>query len=355
MLSRKKPTASQTYNSFRISSKIASIASNRQEAFECIKDSYSKAMSAAIQFDDLAKNVPLLPPARDMWSWDESLALAVSAAREITAHCVMILVPEGADIHVGAPKFGNPGLSVHVDADKATSKKSWLSGVGSITENNGRIVDAESVTEAVGKIADAYRECESARDGKQIDDYADGTASCEPNKKNNVTHVVDEERARDDMQHARASLEDSVSEFYRLVLGHDVETFAELLSRLMTRRMVITETLSVKSNIPVSRINDILSGVEDIPDKNVVAALGIGLGLTRRGVDKLLAKCGYAFSDLILGDVIIAWCMEHGQMGIDEINKALLLCGLEPLGAINVERQKLDVKYDEQTNEPISK
>lgn len=313
MLSRKKPTASQSYNSFRISSKIAAISETKLEALDLLDDSYKKAMKAATEYDELAKNVPVLPPARELWTWDESLMLAVRVARGIVEHCIMIIVPESAEIHVCPEKaFGND----IAECGWRSLKKSWLFDADDSDVDHVEI-DFDAMTRALENIAETGREYRSLPG--MTDKSANAYACSSP------------------------IVSDSEKEFYHLVFGGSVETFSELLSRMMSRRKVSVNDLCERGNLPISCVDSILAGRTPVPEKGIVEAIGIGLGLTRHGVDKLLAKCGYALSDLFIDDIIVAWHVEHGICGIDDINRALLLCGREPLGTSGVCFERIEL------------
>jgi hypothetical protein len=61
------------------------------------------------------------------------------------------------------------------------------------------------------------------------------------------------------------------------------------------------------------------------PDKNTVILLGLGLKLTRKEMDILLATAGYKLSYSLINDLIIIFCIENKIYNVTDVNSLLFV------------------------------
>lgn len=101
------------------------------------------------------------------------------------------------------------------------------------------------------------------------------------------------------------------------------KTFSEsVLSIIDAKGMTDTETYK-RSNIDRRHFSKIRSNPNYAPSKATVLALCIGLHLTVREAQDLLARAGFAFSPCDKRDLIVRYFLEEGEYDIAKVNGAL--------------------------------
>jgi O-acetyl-ADP-ribose deacetylase (regulator of RNase III) len=101
------------------------------------------------------------------------------------------------------------------------------------------------------------------------------------------------------------------------------KTFSEaLLSLIDAKGMTDVETYK-RSNIDRRLFSKIRSNPGYAPSKSTVLALTIGLKLTVKDAQDLLARAGFAFSPCDTRDLIVRYFLEHGEHDIATVNAAL--------------------------------
>ena len=111
------------------------------------------------------------------------------------------------------------------------------------------------------------------------------------------------------------------------------KTFSEaVLSLIDDKGMTDVETYK-RSNIDRRLFSKIRSNAGYAPSKSTVLALTIGLKLTVKDAQDLLARAGFAFSPCDKRDLIVSYFLERGEHDIATVNAALYDFDQELLGA----------------------
>jgi O-acetyl-ADP-ribose deacetylase (regulator of RNase III) len=110
-------------------------------------------------------------------------------------------------------------------------------------------------------------------------------------------------------------------------------TFSEALLKLIDTKGITDITAYKKSNIDRKLFSKIRSNKTYSPTKRTVLAFTIGLGLSVKAAEDLLARAGYAFSPCHKRDLIVLWFLENKNYDINQVNAALFDFDQELLGA----------------------
>ena len=111
------------------------------------------------------------------------------------------------------------------------------------------------------------------------------------------------------------------------------EGFSATLLRLIDAKGVKDSQVYKKANIDRKHFSKIRSNPSYTPSRATVLALAIGLELSRRQTEDLLARAGYALSGAQAFDVIVGFFIDQGIYQIDTINTALFAYDQALLGA----------------------
>jgi O-acetyl-ADP-ribose deacetylase (regulator of RNase III) len=111
------------------------------------------------------------------------------------------------------------------------------------------------------------------------------------------------------------------------------ETFSQALLNLIDAKKLTDVVAYKRSNIDRKLFSKIRSNQAYSPTKRTVMAFTIGLGLSVKEAQDLLARAGYAFSPCHKRDLIVMWFLEKGKYDINEVNAALFDFDQELLGA----------------------
>lgn len=169
---RQKPTAKQTFVSFKCASNASNYA--RQEPdkkHQILRQAYEKVVELSANDEEQKNIITILPPATGVWEWGESLEMALSFVGDKTEEKFVIIVPEVADIDIA-----KPGANVPMTPNTSNVDDMILHDMG------------EAIPED-----DAFRE-----DNKMIHDLVNNCApgfSVYLNKIMDTKHMTDEELA----------------------------------------------------------------------------------------------------------------------------------------------------------------
>lgn len=101
------------------------------------------------------------------------------------------------------------------------------------------------------------------------------------------------------------------------------KTFSEALLNLIDARGMTDAETYKRSNIDRRLFSKIRSNPGYAPSKSTVLALTIGLGLSVREAQDLLARAGFAFNPCDKRDLIVRYYLERGDHDIAKVNAAL--------------------------------
>ncbi|MCR5835528.1 MAG: macro domain-containing protein [Lachnospiraceae bacterium] len=116
------------------------------------------------------------------------------------------------------------------------------------------------------------------------------------------------------------------------LLNDKVETFTELLFRLIDERGMSDVEVYRKANIDRKLFSKIRSNVNYTPSKKTILCLAIALELNIMQANELLMKAGYTLSESSKLDVVVSYFLERGKYNILEINEVLFEYDLPMLG-----------------------
>jgi O-acetyl-ADP-ribose deacetylase (regulator of RNase III) len=116
------------------------------------------------------------------------------------------------------------------------------------------------------------------------------------------------------------------------ILNDKVETFTELLFRLIDERSMSDVEVYRKANIDRKLFSKIRSNVNYTPSKKTILCLAIALELNVSQTNELLMKAGYTLSESSKLDVVVSYFLERGKYNILEINEILFEYDLPMLG-----------------------
>lgn len=112
--------------------------------------------------------------------------------------------------------------------------------------------------------------------------------------------------------------------------AYQAKCFRDTLLMYMNRTGMTNAQIYKKANLSKSVFSSIMSNKDRIPKKNTVIALAIALELDLECTERLLMKAGYTFSNSIVTDLVVVYCINHKMFDIDKINVELEKLG-EPL------------------------
>jgi len=115
-------------------------------------------------------------------------------------------------------------------------------------------------------------------------------------------------------------------------LNGKVETFTEMLFRLIDERNMSDVEVYRKANIDRKLFSKIRSNVDYKPSKKTIICLIIALELSVEEANELLMKAGYTLSTASKFDVVVSYYLEKKIYNIMEINEVLFKYELPLLG-----------------------
>ncbi len=130
-------------------------------------------------------------------------------------------------------------------------------------------------------------------------------------------------------------LSSTANDMWRAIVSGDpnaykVKRFRDTLLMYINRKGMTNVEIYKRANLSKSVFSSIMSNENRIPKKNTVIALAIALELDLECTERLLMKAGYTFSNSIITDLVVVYCINHKVFDIDKINVELEKLG-EPL------------------------
>lgn len=110
------------------------------------------------------------------------------------------------------------------------------------------------------------------------------------------------------------------------------ETFSVALIKLIAAKGMTETDVYRRANIDRRHFSKIRSNAEYAPSKRTAIALAVALKLDINETRALIARAGFALSRSMLSDVIVEYFIAEGARDIFEINEALFVFDLPPLG-----------------------
>ena len=110
------------------------------------------------------------------------------------------------------------------------------------------------------------------------------------------------------------------------------ETFSVALIKLIAAKGMTETDVYRRANIDRRHFSKIRSNAEYAPSKRTAIALAVALKLDLDETRALIARAGFALSRSMLSDVIVEYFIAEGARDIFEINEALFVFDLPPLG-----------------------
>ena len=114
--------------------------------------------------------------------------------------------------------------------------------------------------------------------------------------------------------------------------GKEKLSFRQHLLKLIIEKDIDNTVVYRSSNVSKGAFSKIMCGDTKNPMKKTVLGLCIGLKLTRKEADELLASADMAFNPYNKRDKLVLQCIERGQYDIYTINSMLELCNQPLLG-----------------------
>ena len=182
-----------------------------------------------------------------------------------------------------------------------------------IFSRNGFEVSAPFYREVLGYINDVYEDADHSGEwvaprrgrAETRDTYADATFMA-------------------DLPACAPSLDD--------MLAQVDESFSEALLHKIDEKGLTDAQCYRRANIDRRLFNKIKNNPGYRPGKQTVLAFAIALELTPDEARELLMKAGYALSHSSKTDIVVEYCLTHGNYDIFEINEVLFKLDLQPLG-----------------------
>ncbi|MBQ0018472.1 MAG: macro domain-containing protein [Clostridiales bacterium] len=106
------------------------------------------------------------------------------------------------------------------------------------------------------------------------------------------------------------------------IIKQEKKSFLETLMEYIIRSELKNSQIYNRANISKQVFSKTISG-QSKPTKQTICALAIALELSLDETEELLMKAGYAFSDAIVGDLIVRYFIETKHYDIFDLNIAL--------------------------------
>ena len=110
------------------------------------------------------------------------------------------------------------------------------------------------------------------------------------------------------------------------------EGFSQRLLRLIDERGMTDAACYKRANIDRRLFNKIKLNPGYRPGKQTALALAIALELDLDQTRDLLARAGYALTRSSKADIVVEYCIAHGNYNLMDINQVLFRLDLQPLG-----------------------
>lgn len=108
-------------------------------------------------------------------------------------------------------------------------------------------------------------------------------------------------------------------------------SFGQVLSRLMEAKNFKKEDVYAKARLDEASFDREISSPPYRPHKESVLALAVALELDKNETERLLTAAGYSLLESEKFDLVIQFCLENKIHNMDDVNQALVYCGLKPL------------------------
>lgn len=103
------------------------------------------------------------------------------------------------------------------------------------------------------------------------------------------------------------------------------ETFVTTLLKFIDRSGMTDVEVYKKAQVDRKLFSRIKSDINYTPSKKTIFSFILALELDIDDAKDLLEKAGYTFSSVSKSDLIIRFCIEHGEYDINEINEVLFM------------------------------
>lgn len=313
ILKRRRPTAKQSYNTFKAVTRIAELANGDRDAAEnLLGKMYLKAMTVAASSP--GRMVSVFPPdGSGLWSWNRSFDIACEVAGQITQAEIPIAVPEEANIFIGKEIMDMD------EEDAADALDALIFDFGEEADDE----DGTGRSDNLDTLADR-----GETQPRWLDDFDDNSEFADMMRRNSLVDVEKSHETSKDKNEWEQEAED----VERIVNGTSQNTFAEFLQRKMSEHGLDARELTKRANIMSSTLAKLRNSENPVPTKSQILAIGFALELEREEFEHLLMLTGYCLSECVTRDRIVSYYLDHGIYSLAQINRALFVHDIPTLG-----------------------
>lgn len=313
ILKRRRPTAKQSYNTFKAVTRIAELANGDRDAAEnLLGKMYLKAMTVAASSP--GRMVSVFPPdGSGLWSWNRSFDIACEVAGQITQAEIPIAVPEEANIFIGKEIMDMD------EDDAADALDALIFDFGEEGEKDGADEEDDVLTELVDK---------EDHKPRWLNDFDTNGELAEMMRYNSLVDV----EAEPSLPKAKAEWEQEAEDIEEIVNGTNQSTFAEFLQMKMDEHGLDARELTKRANIMSSTLAKLRNSENPVPTKSQILAIAFALELEREEFEHLLMLTGYCLSDCVPRDRVVSYYLDHGVYSLAQINRALFVHEIPTLG-----------------------
>lgn len=305
-------SARQSYLSFRASSKISERTDSPSYARKIMRAGYRKAIRQSIQNGAVSNTIAMLPPAKDLWSWSDSLEIIMQEARKAHDITVNVLIPNNARFGISAIQINEVDVPPQVE----------------------HITPEDVLTQSESDISDSIADLLNPVSSSAEDDFVlsdDGTI-----KELHKSVENDDRSVGKNWLNGFGGLSgetwDSASSNNDVV--RDDRKFVERVKELMEAEKIGANALCNRANLSRQFVDALLNMDKkyDITKRESVA-IACALRISFDDVNEFLDLCGHALTSEFKFDIICSYYIGKKIYSIDEINKALFCYNQDIMGS----------------------